>query len=312
MIIRKAIKSDIPDIVELLRLSLGSMTEKSETNWNWKHVDNPYGESPVLLAFEGQTLVGVRAFMCWGWTDGKREYRALRAVDTATHPDFQGRGIFKKLTLQLLDEVKAEGYDFIFNTPNSKSMPGYLKMGWEKAGKLPVRLKVFPFFGKRARPQYGSFDLADIADLSLFESIAPQSGPTYPKNYLPWRYVDNPFIQYYGFGSWSDELKCLCIFRIKETPRYNELRICELFYEGEAAGYFRKKLRKAAKAFGCTMVSSGYYEDKSVRGLLNKTMFLPSLALGLQMTYREVNHDPSAYFLPAKARNFPLGVFELF
>ena len=37
-------------------------------------------------------LVGVRAFMPWMWTKGGKTYQAIRAVDTATHPDYQGRG----------------------------------------------------------------------------------------------------------------------------------------------------------------------------------------------------------------------------
>ena len=50
--------------------------------------------------------------------------RAVRAVDTATHPDFQRRGIFRNLTTTALDELAASGVDFIFNTPNDKSRPG--------------------------------------------------------------------------------------------------------------------------------------------------------------------------------------------
>ena len=69
---------------------------------------------------------------------GDKVYRCLRAVDTATHPEHQGKGIFKKLTLQLIDEAAKQGYDFIFNTPNAQSTPGYLKMGWKRWGKVPL------------------------------------------------------------------------------------------------------------------------------------------------------------------------------
>jgi len=64
----------------------------------------------------------------------------VRAVDTATDPDYQGRGIFTRLTLTALDELRDEGVDIVFNTPNSNSLPGYLKMGWGVVGHLPVSI----------------------------------------------------------------------------------------------------------------------------------------------------------------------------
>jgi hypothetical protein len=38
--------------------------------------------------------------------------------------------------------IKDDGIDFVFNTPNDKSRPGYLKMGWQEVGKLPVAIRV--------------------------------------------------------------------------------------------------------------------------------------------------------------------------
>ena len=67
--------------------------------------------------------------------------RAVRAVDTATDPDYQGRGLFTRLTLQAIDELRAEGVDFVFNTPNDQSRPGYLKMGWQVVGTLPTHVR---------------------------------------------------------------------------------------------------------------------------------------------------------------------------
>ncbi len=46
------------------------------------------------------------------------------------------------MTMHGLDEVKADGIDFVFNTPNDQSRPGYLKMGWQVVGRLPVAVRV--------------------------------------------------------------------------------------------------------------------------------------------------------------------------
>lgn len=313
MIVRRAVEADSPAIVALLKRALGEgLTKKSEDTWRWKHIDNPFGESPVLVAEEEGELIGVRALMRWGWTDDTRNYQAVRAVDTATDPNHQGKGIFKKLTTTLLEEVKNDGVDFVFNTPNEKSMPGYLKMGWQKAYKLPVRIKPMLLIGKKDNPGADTFDLESIQDIGKFEKLAPGSGGLYPSGYFNWRYLQNPFADYLGFGHWSEDFKCLCIFRAKKGTKFNELRICELFMEGPGGTYFRKQIKKAARTLGCQLITSGYYKDSKIKSELNSAGFLPPLALGLQMTIRDLCYPARDFFEPAKKNNLALGIFELF
>ena len=142
MEIREAKETDISEIVKVLKASLGEdQLELSEKVWQYKHIYNPFGKSIVLIAVENEKIIGVRAFMRWEWQDESNKYMALRAVDTATHPQHQGKGIFKKLTLKAVDLAKSNNDNFIFNTPNEQSRPGYLKMGWKQVGKIYVGLK---------------------------------------------------------------------------------------------------------------------------------------------------------------------------
>jgi hypothetical protein len=96
----------------------------------------------MWVATDGDRVVGLRALMRWEFVRGPEVLRAVRAVDTATHPDYQGKGLFTAMTMHGLDEVRADGVDFVFNTPNDQSRPGYLKMGWQVVGKLPVAVRV--------------------------------------------------------------------------------------------------------------------------------------------------------------------------
>jgi GNAT superfamily N-acetyltransferase len=124
----------------ILSLLAGAMGRTDDPRFGalleWKHGANPFGPSPAWVAVEDGEVVGYRAFMRWEFSDGNRTWRAGRAVDTATHPDHQGKGIFRALTMHGLDELRAEGVDFIFNTPNDNSRPGYLRMGWGLVGTL--------------------------------------------------------------------------------------------------------------------------------------------------------------------------------
>ncbi|GIV35632.1 MAG: hypothetical protein KatS3mg032_0011 [Cyclobacteriaceae bacterium] len=226
MDIRLATHNDVPAIVNLLKLSLGeSLMPKSEKFWRWKHIENPFGASPVLLATEGNHLVGVRAFMRWEWKHGDKILKAVRAVDTATHPDYQGRGIFSRLTRQLVDFCQEQGIHFIFNTPNAKSKPGYLKMGWYQAGRLPVHLKLVigPFSERAQKFVRPGWD--EVIELSKTMAAYPGLSTCYKPGFIDWRYLNNPNIKYFLTGNEEG----IAIYRLKEHRWGREMRVTDLF-----------------------------------------------------------------------------------
>jgi GNAT superfamily N-acetyltransferase len=146
--VRRASTDDFPAILELARRALG-WADDDAAFLSWKHLENPFGVSPMWVALDDQRIVGFRTFLRWEFLfPGGQIVRAARAVDTATDPEYQGRGIFRRLTLQGIEELPADGVKLIFNTPNEKSLPGYLKMGWTQVGRLsaaamPARARFF-------------------------------------------------------------------------------------------------------------------------------------------------------------------------
>ena len=141
--IRPAEADDRDAIITLLQRSLGSDGDPRYPElFAWKHDTNRFGPSPMWVATDGDRIVAFRALMRWEFVRGGEVLRAVRAVDTATDPDYQGRGLFRALTMHGLESVRAEGVDFVFNTPNDQSRPGYLKMGWREVGRLPAAVRV--------------------------------------------------------------------------------------------------------------------------------------------------------------------------
>lgn len=138
--VRSAVPDDLPQIIDLLRASLGwKPDDPNEDFFRWKHHDNAFGTSPAWVAVLDGEIAGYRTFMRWRFVnDEGRRLKAVRAVDTATAPSLQGRGIFRTLTVRGVAELTWAGDDLVFNTPNSQSRPGYLKMGWSEARRLPV------------------------------------------------------------------------------------------------------------------------------------------------------------------------------
>jgi predicted N-acetyltransferase YhbS len=140
--IRPATPDDRPQVIELLQRSLGSDGDPRYPElFAWKHDHNRFGPSPMWVATDSGRVVAFRALMRWEFVRGGEVLRAVRAVDTATDPDFQGRGLFRALTMHGVEAMREDGVDFVFNTPNDQSRPGYLKMGWREVGQLPAAVR---------------------------------------------------------------------------------------------------------------------------------------------------------------------------
>ena len=140
LVFRQGEPADDPQVIPLLRAALGNPDDPHyEALLPWKHRENPYGVSPAWVALHDDRVVGYRTFLRWRFLDDLgRPVTAVRAVDTATLPDYQGLGIFRSLTLRGVAALTLAGDGIVFNTPNDQSRPGYLKMGWSVVRRLPV------------------------------------------------------------------------------------------------------------------------------------------------------------------------------
>jgi N-acetylglutamate synthase-like GNAT family acetyltransferase len=314
MQIRKAATEDIPQIIDLLKISLGeALIPKSEEFWRWKHLDNPFGASMVLLAEENNQLIGLRAFMNWEWRNQNQIYKAVRAVDTATHPDYQGKGIFKNLTLKGLDELK-ETKDFVFNTPNQKSKPGYLKMGWEEQGKMPIKLKINPFAFKGNIPlESSSWSDLKLSE-KLFESQQLGMQTNYTKAYFEWRYSINPIFNYHFL---TDNSSYLLVYHYKQHRFGAELRIVDFFinkeiYNAETRKQLSQELKLKCKTVFLITVSANHYKNmKSQYPFLG---LMPIFEVGPMITLRNIGFSSPQFeeLLNADSWAYSLGDLELF
>ncbi|WP_051205228.1 GNAT family N-acetyltransferase [Salinimicrobium xinjiangense] len=316
MIIREATEKDIPEIVEVLKASLGEdQLELSEEVWRYKHINNPFGKSIVLLAEENKKIIGVRALMRWQWQKEEKVFSALRAVDTATHPEHQGKGIFKKLTLQAVEIAKKEGVHFIFNTPNDKSRPGYLKMGWSEVNKIKIGLKVpLNSFWKitQKRVSYSiSLRSTDnkIQSLCTFWNRSQKDREKIftPKSreFLRWRYEINPLQQYEVFA--SDDF--YIAFYVKNRKGIKELRIADCIHgkgkEGEKN--VRKELNRFSQIFNAQFISfSPSLMSPGVPSISGN--FGPILTINSLNLEKEVNH----VIFKMESWNNSIGDLELF
>ena len=263
---RAAEPGDEESVLSLLRRCLGWREEDpNEGFFRWKHHDNPFGESPAWVALHQGGVVGYRTFLRWEFVDPDgRVVRAVRAVDTATDPLHQGRGIFRALTLRGVAELTLAGDALVFNTPNDQSRPGYLKMGWSLARRLPVA--VLPAGLRSLRPMLTSRvpaelwsqattsgvdaaeALRDSAVAAALVEHAPQNGFRTHRTpaYLAWRTGFAPLHYRLLLASRQDPAEGGIVFRLRRRGDAVEAAVVEQLVPDRRTGMglVRRMLRE--------------------------------------------------------------------
>jgi GNAT superfamily N-acetyltransferase len=339
LLIRLATVHDTQSVLSLVRQSLGEGTiPRSVEYWEWKHVVNPFGQSPCLLAVVDGEIVGLRAFMRWRWQSGRHAVPTVRAVDTATHKDWRGKGIFRDLTLALVERMTAEGVGFVFNTPNSQSRPGYLKMGWTNLGRVHLRIRPSRP-GRIIRALARRNERADVEDpqdrddsgFAGVASLVAEPGvdallgapvgddsrlvTRLTREYLAWRYAAVPGFRYYAAWVLERDAAAAVIFRLKSNGTLRELRVCDLAIGAArrsvaaAADLLGSIVRQAGADYGALMSASGTAEQAAAL----RAGFLPAPGVGPVFTVRPLASGVSPVDA-TQLRNWrpSIGALELF
>jgi GNAT superfamily N-acetyltransferase len=264
--IRPIRPDDRSAVLDLLSASLHWVpNELFDRFFTWKHEQNPFGRSPAWVACDRDRLVGFRTFLRWelDHPDG-RVRSAVRAVDTATHPDYQGRGVFRRLTLHAIRDLERDGVDFVFNTPNEQSRPGYLAMGWNDVGHLPVAVRArgprgaIAMLRSRVPAERWSLEtqaglpaselLDDPGTADLLAHLSPATALRTRRNadYLRWRYGFDA-LGYRALAADGEPARGLAVFRLRRRGAATEAALVELLVPHGAPEVARSLRRDVAR-----------------------------------------------------------------
>jgi GNAT superfamily N-acetyltransferase len=108
---------------------------------NWLYNLNPCGGVVGIDAFAGDSLAAHYACVpVDAWHEGQ-PVRALLSLNTATHPEHQGKGLFTRLAEMTYDAGHAAGATVVFGVANANSTPGFVrKLGFQLVSPLDARL----------------------------------------------------------------------------------------------------------------------------------------------------------------------------
>lgn len=110
-----------------------SSIEDNLRKWRKKHYENPLGNSLIFGAFINGDLVGMNAYMPVAYYINGERVKMLQSCESGVLPNFQGKGIWKKVVTYALKYIKEEtDYKLVMGFPNYiNSYPGFKKMGWK-------------------------------------------------------------------------------------------------------------------------------------------------------------------------------------
>jgi GNAT superfamily N-acetyltransferase len=109
----------------------------------WLYVANPDGRAVGFDAREGDVLAA--HYVCVparARIDGEI-VPVLLSLNTATRPQFQGKGLFTKLAAMTYEAGAAGGYDGVYGVANANSTPGFIrKLGFQLVRPLEAMVGV--------------------------------------------------------------------------------------------------------------------------------------------------------------------------
>lgn len=300
---------DTSKILDLLSGSLSTVgaTAKTAKFWQWKHEDNPFGVSVGLCAHSAgnSSLIAVRPFMKWALLKPDRSIiDALRPVDTVTHPDWRGRGLFTKMTRAAINDVDQDSARLYFNTPNSSSFPGYIKLGWSCAKELSVAIKInrashffsrLLFNRRTGRGQKwssvsngGTRSASSLSECELNSVLTwcteaddrrPIVGLRTLRNigFLKWRYVDQPNVDYGFFiqKGGDGQLESVVVVRLEERKGLVGALIQDIFLSESTEKSVADALRSLGRDLNVGFLAAHFSHGTNECSGLRRNLFFP-------------------------------------
>jgi GNAT superfamily N-acetyltransferase len=152
----------IPEYVTLLQDTFPGAKERYNPAYlNWLYYENPNGRVIGFDAWDGNRAVA--HYVCiplQAYIQSSSPRKILLSLNTATHPDYQGKGLFVKLASQTYALAAEQNYEAVIGVANANSTHGFVnRLGFQLVAPLSVRVGIGPLQIDAVAVREGASDL---------------------------------------------------------------------------------------------------------------------------------------------------------
>ena len=114
--------------------------DKIDTNIvRQRYLQNPLDDLQMCVAIDNHKIVANYSVSPTLLSKGDYKWKAALSLNTMTHPDYVGQGLFVKLADELNTQLKGEGYEMVYGFPNYISNRTFVtKLQWRNIYEIPT------------------------------------------------------------------------------------------------------------------------------------------------------------------------------
>lgn len=169
--------------------------------WSFWYNNSSYKKSEIYVIKDKNKIVASYGLFPLSIIYKNQSYQAYLANNGMTHPKYGGYGFFTQLGKYIMSNIRTSGV-ILMGIPNDKAIHGHRKVGWQEMDNIPF-FKNISITQHATKNTYISIDKFLIEDdacvkqfLSKYEFYIDKDS-----DYLNWRFVDRPNINYLIFKS---------------------------------------------------------------------------------------------------------------
>lgn len=264
---RIARDDDRTQIIELLNEVFSGQQRsdrvRDDASWKWKNKENVFDTTRIVVADHEGDIIGTGTLWPFNFKLNGKVYPAYQTCGLAVSEHFRRRGVFRNINRVRIETAKAAGASFLFSFPNSKSLPGYKKMGWSTLGKLkwyvkPIRpfqiLNDLIFQNEPSIPVRPEKPLMLQEGQIRYRRISGNDDIlrlNKNERYFNWRYANHPYFSY-GFIKYEEDEDFTygAVFSILQKGRFREMVIIDIISRNfEMTQCIIKKAEEVARRY---------------------------------------------------------------
>ncbi len=175
-----------------VRLLAGTFPGQSDAHtFGWRFEKTPKGKPILLCAHYRERIVSFNSWIPWEFLFRGEKFTGYQSGESATHPDFRGKGIFSQILREGEKRARDLKIDFLFGFPSEMSYGAFYRCGYYPIAQYRYSIRPLNFLLSRGGPESRTAAPAPPAAPRTLLRENEKITPVFDPEYLRWRYLEN-------------------------------------------------------------------------------------------------------------------------